>query len=49
MEFWLLIHLIIQKVIRIEPPLMMSRAMVDTVLEAISTALEKANEMIEDL
>lgn len=37
------------KVIRIEPPLIISRALVDSVLEALAAALQKADEMIEDL
>lgn len=36
------------KVIRIEPPLIISRDQVDTVLKVIADAIEKAHDMIED-
>lgn len=36
------------KVIRIEPPLIISREQIDSVLEVINEAIEKAHDMIED-
>jgi putrescine aminotransferase len=36
------------KVIRIEPPLIISKELIDRVTQAITAAIEKANDMIED-
>ena len=36
------------KVIRIEPPLIISTELIDKVISAIANAVEKANDMIED-